>query len=99
MFVKYSQGFVVMPGGFGTVDELFEAITLIQTKKIGKFPIILVGTDFWSGLVSWIKTVLVEKEQTVSATDLDLFKIVDTEDEVVAVLDKFYKKYDLSPNF
>jgi predicted Rossmann-fold nucleotide-binding protein len=88
-----------MPGGFGTMDELFEAITLIQTKKIGKFPIILVGTDFWSGLITWIKTVLVEKEHTVSAEDLDLFKIVDTEDEVVVVLDKFYKKYDLSPNF
>jgi len=99
MFVKYSQGFVVMPGGFGTLDEMFEALTLIQTKKIGKFPIILVGTNFWSGLIHWIKTVLIEQEQTVSADDLDLFKIVDTEDEVVEVLDKFYKKYDLSPNF
>ena len=99
MFMKYSQGFVVMPGGFGTMDELFEAITLIQTKKIGKFPIILVGTSFWAGLIEWIKTVLIEQEQTVNAVDLDLFKIVDTEDEVVAVLDKFYKKYDLTPNF
>ena len=99
IFVKYSQGFVVMPGGFGTMDELFEALTLIQTKKIGKFPIILVGSDFWSGLIDWIKTVLIEQEQTVNIEDLDLFKIVDTEDEVVDVLDKFYKKYDLSPNF
>jgi uncharacterized protein (TIGR00730 family) len=99
MFVKYSQGFVVMPGGFGTMDELFEALTLIQTKKIGKFPIILVGTSFWSGLIEWIKTVLVEQEQTVNAIDLNLFKIVDTEDEVVDVLNNFYKKYDLSPNF
>ncbi len=99
MFVKYSQGFVVMPGGFGTMDELFEAITLIQTKKIARFPIILVGTSFWSGLIEWIKTVLIEREKTVSASDLDLFKIVDTEEEVVAVLDAFYKKYDLSPNF
>ncbi|WP_269222762.1 TIGR00730 family Rossman fold protein [Flavobacterium sp. IMCC34518] len=99
MFVKYSQGFVVMPGGFGTMDELFEAITLIQTKKIGRFPIILVGTKFWSGLIDWIKTVLIEREHTVSAEDLNLFKLVDTEDEVVDVLDKFYKKYDLSPNF
>jgi hypothetical protein len=97
--VKYSQGFVVMPGGFGTMDELFEALTLIQTKKIGKFPIILVGTSFWSGLIEWIKTVLVEQEQTVNAIDLNLFKIVDTEDEVVDVLNNFYKKYDLSPNF
>ena len=99
MFVKYSQGFVVMPGGFGTLDEMFEAMTLIQTKKIAKFPIILVGTAFWAGLIDWIKTVLVEREKTVSEKDLDLFKIVDTEDEVLEVLDKFYKKYDLSPNF
>ena len=99
MFVKYSQGFVVMPGGFGTLDEMFEAMTLIQTKKIAKFPIILVGTAFWAGLIDWIKTVLVEREKTVSEKDLDLFKIVDTEDEVLDVLDKFYKKYDLSPNF
>ena len=99
MFVKYSQGFVVMPGGFGTLDELFEAITLIQTKKIGRFPIVLVGTAFWSGLIDWVKTVLIEREATVSASDLDLIKIVDTEDEVVAVIDAFYKKFDLSPNF
>ncbi|MFM9826609.1 TIGR00730 family Rossman fold protein [Flavobacterium sp.] len=99
MFIKYSQGFVVMPGGFGTLDEMFEALTLIQTKKIGKFPIILVGSSFWSGLIEWIKIVLVEQEKTVSPEDLDLFKIVDTADEVVEALDKFYKKYDLSPNF
>jgi len=99
MFVKYSQGFVVMPGGFGTLDELFEAITLIQTKKIGKFPIILVGRDFWSGLMEWVKTVLIEKYANVSSGDMDLIKIVDNEDEVLAVLDNFYKKYNLSPNF
>lgn len=99
MFVKYSQGFVVMPGGFGTLDELFEAITLIQTKKIGRFPIVLVGSAFWSGLIDWVKTVLIEREETVSPSDLDLIKIVDTEDEVVAVIDAFYKKFDLSPNF
>lgn len=99
MFVKYSQGFVVMPGGFGTLDELFEAVTLIQTKKIGKFPIILVGTDFWSGLIDWINTVLIEKEKTVHLEDMNLIKIVDTEDEVVKALDDFYKKYNLSPNF
>jgi len=99
MFVKYSQGFVVMPGGFGTLDELFEAITLIQTKKIGKFPIILVGTDFWSGLIDWINTVLIEKEKTIHLEDMNLIKIVDTEDEVLETLDNFYKKYNLSPNF
>lgn len=99
MFVKYSQGFVVMPGGFGTLDEMFEAITLIQTKKIARFPIILVGSSYWSGLIDWIKAVLVEQEQTVSADDLKLIKIVDNEDEVVEVLDTFYKKYTLKPNF
>ena len=99
IFVKYSQGFVVMPGGFGTLDEMFEAITLIQTKKVAKFPVILVGRDFWSGLMDWIKTVLVEKYANVSPGDLDLIKIVDTEEEVVEVLDNFYKKYNLSPNF
>ena len=99
MFVKYSQGFVIMPGGFGTLDEMFEAITLIQTKKIGKFPIILVGRSFWSGLMEWIKTVLIEQYKNVSPEDLNLIKIVDTEDEVIEVLDNFYKKYNLSPNF
>ena len=99
MFVKYSQGFVVMPGGLGTMDELFEAFTLIQTKKIGKFPIILVGTEFWSGLLDWIKSVMIDKEKNASPEDLNLIKIVDTEDQVVEVLDNFYKKYNLSPNF
>lgn len=98
MFVKYSQGFVVMPGGFGTMDELFEAITLIQTKKIGKFPIILVGKKYWGGLFDWIKNTLLE-EGNISPKDLDLISIVDTEDEVLKVIDTFYKKYSLSPNF
>ncbi len=98
MFVKYSQGFVVMPGGFGTMDELFEAITLIQTKKIGKFPIVLVGRKYWSGLLDWIKNTLLE-EGNISPQDLDLISIVDTEDEVLNVIDSFYKKYNLSPNF
>lgn len=99
MFVKYSQGFVVMPGGFGTLDEMFEAITLIQTKKIARFPIILVGSSYWSGLIEWIKKVLLEQENAISPEDLNLFKIVDDEDEVVTVLDNFYKKYTLKPNF
>lgn len=98
MFIKYSQGFVVMPGGFGTMDELFEAITLIQTKKIGKFPIVLVGTKYWSGLMDWIKNTLVN-EGTISLEDLNLISIVDTEDEVLEVINNFYKKYSLSPNF
>ncbi|GAA4757123.1 MULTISPECIES: TIGR00730 family Rossman fold protein [Flavobacterium] len=99
MFVKYSQGFVVMPGGFGTLDELFEAITLIQTKKIGKFPIILVGSQFWKGLIDWVKEIMINQEKTVSPGDMDLIQIVDTEQEVVEALDNFYKKYNLSPNF
>src|SRR5690606_32074324 len=99
MFVKYSQGFVVMPGGFSTLDELFEAITLIQTNKTGKFPIILVGSEFWGGLIDWIKKTLLEESNNISPKDLELFKIVDSADEVVQVLDSFYKTYNLSPNF
>jgi uncharacterized protein (TIGR00730 family) len=88
-----------MPGGFGTLDELFEAITLIQTKKIGKFPIILVGTEYWSGLLDWIKNVMIEKQKNANPEDMNLIQLVDTEDEVVEALDTFYKKYNLSPNF
>ncbi|MGA8852821.1 MAG: TIGR00730 family Rossman fold protein [Christiangramia sp.] len=99
MFVKYSQGFVVMPGGFGTLDELFEAITLIQTHKIDKFPIILVGTEFWGGLVEWIKTTLLDSFNNINPADIDLVQVVDTEDEVIEILDKFYDEYNLSPNF
>ena len=99
MFVKYAQGFVVLPGGFGTLDELFEAMTLIQTKKIDKFPIVLVGKDFWSGLVDWIKESLLKNEQTVSEQDLFLFKVVDTPEEAVQEIDKFYENFLLSPNF
>ncbi|MDC0176717.1 TIGR00730 family Rossman fold protein [Polaribacter sp.] len=98
MFVKYSQGFIVMPGGFGTMDELFEAITLIQTKKIGRFPIILVGKKFWGGLLDWIKNTLLE-EGTISKKDLNLFRLVDTSDEAIDHLNKFYSKYQFKPNF
>ncbi len=99
MFVKYSQGFVVMPGGFGTLDELFEAMTLIQTKKIGKFPIILVGSEYWKGLIDWIENVLRDQYTNISPEDMNLIKIVDTSDEVVEIIDNFYKKYNLAPNF
>ncbi len=99
MFVKYSQGFVVMPGGFGTLDELFEAITLIQTNKIEKFPIILVGTEFWEGLMDWVKKTLLDSFANISPGDMDLIHLVDTADEVVEILDKFYEEYRLSPNF
>lgn len=98
MFVKYSQGFIVMPGGMGTLDELFEALTLIQTKKIGRFPIVLVGKSFWEGLMDWIKGTVLE-EKNISPEDLDLINLVDTPDDAVAVIDEFYAKYMLSPNF
>jgi uncharacterized protein (TIGR00730 family) len=99
MFMKYAQGFIVLPGGFGTFDELFEAITLIQTKKIGKFPIILVGTKYWKGLMDWIKEEMLEEEHNISPADLNIFSIVDTADEAVDTIVKFYSRYLLSPNF
>ena len=99
MFMKYAQGFIVLPGGFGTFDELFEAITLIQTRKIGKFPIILVGKKYWSGLIDWIKEVMLNEEQNISPEDLDIFMLVDTSDEAVGCISEFYSRYLLSPNF
>ena len=98
MFVKYSQGFVVMPGGFGTLDEFFEAFTLIQTKKIDQFPLILVGRSFWSGLMDWVKNTLLE-EGNISPKDLEMVHVVDTEDEVLTILNTFYNKNNFSPNF
>lgn len=99
IFVKYSQGFVIMPGGLGTLDEMFEAMTLIQTKKINKRPVVLVGTSYWTGLVEWVKTVMLEQENNISPKDLDLFKIVDTAEEAVKFIEEFYTSHDLSPNF
>ena len=99
MFVKYAQGFVVMPGGVGTLDELFEALTLIQTQKIAPFPIVLVGKKYWNGLIDWIKDVMLGQEQNISPEDLELFTLVDTSDEAVDFIDKFYSKYLLKPNF
>ena len=99
MFVKYAQGFIVLPGGVGTLDELFEAITLIQTEKIGRFPIVLVGSSYWQGLLDWIKVTMLESEHNISPEDLDLFNIVDTPTEAVEIIEEFYKKYTLKPNF
>jgi uncharacterized protein (TIGR00730 family) len=99
MFMKYSQGFIVLPGGFGTFDELFEALTLIQTEKIGKFPIVLVGTDYWKGLVEWIKEVMLDEEKNIQEDDLELFRVVDDADDAVEIINQFYSKYLLSPNF
>ncbi|HZX74914.1 MAG TPA: TIGR00730 family Rossman fold protein [Cyclobacteriaceae bacterium] len=98
MFVKYSQGFIVMPGGFGTLDEVMEALTLIQTKKIGRFPIVMVGKKFWGGMMDWFKKTLVE-EKMIGEKDLDLVNLVDTPEQAVKVIDDFYSKYLLSPNF
>lgn len=99
MFMKYAQGFIVLPGGFGTFDELFEAITLIQTKKIGRFPIVLVGTKYWSGLFEWVTGVMLNEEHNISPEDLNIFRLVDEADEAVAFIDQFYSRYLLSPNF
>ena len=99
MFVKYAQGFVVLPGGFGTLDEFFEALTLIQTNKIGKFPIVLMSKSFWGGLIDWIKKVLLEDNNNVNESDLDLFYLADTVDEAVEFIDGFYSNYLLKPNF
>jgi uncharacterized protein (TIGR00730 family) len=99
MFIKYAQAFVVMPGGFGTLDELFEALTLIQTEKIKKFPIVLFGSDFWSGLIDWIKKTLLEEYRNVSPEDLDLIKIVDDVDEAVKHVSQFHTKRKFTPNF
>ena len=98
MFVKYSQGFIVLPGGFGTLDELSEALTLIQTHKIGRFPIVLVGSEFWSGLLDWYSNTLL-KNGLIAEGDLSLFRIVDSADEAVAHIKAFYDKYSVSVNF
>lgn len=98
MFIKYSQGFIVMPGGFGTLDELMEAMTLIQTHKIGKFPIVLVGSQFWSGLLDWFKTTLVENGM-IAEDDLNLFRVVDSAEDAVAHIKAFYDKYTVNVNF
>lgn len=99
MFVKYAQGFVVLPGGFGTLDEFFEALTLIQTNKIAKFPIVLMSKSFWGGLIEWIKTVLLENNNNINKEDLDIFYLADTVEEAVEYIDDFYQQYLLKPNF
>jgi uncharacterized protein (TIGR00730 family) len=99
MFQKYAQGFIVLPGGFGTFDEFFESATLIQTGKIGRFPIVLVGNDFWSGLVDWMEDKVMDEQKNISQEDTKLFTVVDTSEEAVGVINDFYSKYLLSPNF
>jgi hypothetical protein len=99
MFVKYAQGFVVMPGGFGTMDEFFEAITLIQTKKIQKFPVVLFGSGYWEGLIKWLKESMLTTESNISPEDLKIFKVTDSVDETVHFIDDYYNHYRLKPNF
>ncbi len=98
MFVKYAQGFIVFPGGFGTLDEFFEALTLIQTKKVTAFPVVLIGTEYWKGLVDWIENTMIENS-TISKGDLDLFHLTDDPDEAVNIICEFYKEHTLQPNF
>jgi uncharacterized protein (TIGR00730 family) len=98
-FVKYSQGFVILPGGFGTLDELFEALTLIQTKKINHRPVVLIGKKFWSGLIEWIKEEMLQAESNISPEDMNLFAVVDTAEEAVKYIDDFFKTHELTPNF
>ena len=99
MFIKYAQGFIVLPGGFGTLDELFEALTLIQTHKIGKFPIIMVGKSYWGGLMDWLRQTVQITESNISPEDLDLLQVVDTAADAVQVIEDFYSRFVLSPNF
>jgi uncharacterized protein (TIGR00730 family) len=99
MFVKYAQGFIVLPGGFGTLDELFEALTLIQTKKIAKFPIVMVGKAYWHGLLVWVRDTMYTDEKNIHLEDLDMLYVVDTADEAVDFINEFYKEFTLAPNF
>jgi uncharacterized protein (TIGR00730 family) len=97
--MKYAQGFIVLPGGFGTLDELFEALTLIQTKKVAAFPVILVGKEYWGGLIEWIKSSVLMKEKNINEIDLELLSLVDNAEEAVNNIEKFYSKYLHKPNF
>jgi len=99
MFMKYAQGFIVLPGGFGTLDELFEALTLVQTMKVARFPIVLVGKEYWTGLVEWIKSVLLETEKNINPEDMFLFKVVDTAEDAVEEIFEFYSRFSMGPNF
>jgi uncharacterized protein (TIGR00730 family) len=99
MFVKYSQAFIMMPGGFGTMDEFFEVLTLIQTGKMLQVPLILVGNEFWSGLLKWVREVMMEKESNISLKDFDLVKVANSAEEVVKHVLDFYTQHALQPNF
>ncbi|MBQ7458000.1 MAG: TIGR00730 family Rossman fold protein [Bacteroidales bacterium] len=98
IFMKYAQGYIAMPGGFGTLDELSEALTLIQTNKLVSFPVILYGKDYWKGLLDWFHNTLITHHM-ISETDFDIYHVVDTVDEAVAIIEEFYNKYAPKPNF
>ena len=99
MFIRYAQAFVFMPGGFGTMDEMFEVLTLVQTKKIDPVPMIFVGEEYWAGLFEWIKNSMLEKEKNINAKDLDLFQVTDDPAKVVKIIKQYYKNKKLTPNY
>jgi uncharacterized protein (TIGR00730 family) len=99
MFVKYAQGFITFPGGFGTLDELFEALTLMQTKKIDYKPVVLFGKAYWSGLVDWIEKIMLNAEGNISLKDMDLLRMTDDPQEAVNFINNFYESHPLRPNF
>lgn len=99
MFTKYAQAFIMMPGGWGTMDEFFEVATLIQTRKFTQTPMICIGSSYWKGLFDWMRTVMQDEEGNISPGDLEMIKIFDTADEVVAYLSEFYTHNKLQPNF
>ena len=98
IFMRYAQGYIAMPGGFGTLDELSEAITLVQTNKMVDFPIVLVGKRYWKGLIDWFRKTMLE-DKMIKEEDLEIFHVVDSADEAVKVITDFYKKYAIKPNF
>lgn len=99
MFTKYSQGFIMMPGGWGTMDEFFEVATLIQTKKFTQTPMICVGSAYWNGLFKWMRETMLIAEGNISEGDLEMIKIFDTADEIVCYIRDFYTNNQLQPNF
>jgi uncharacterized protein (TIGR00730 family) len=100
-FVKYAQAFVFLPGGFGTMDEIFEVLTLVQTKKIDRIPLIFIGKSFWGGLIKWIKSTMLSRHGNINEVDLDLFLLTDDIEEAVTYINNFYdiQQHDLMPNF
>ncbi len=99
MFTKYSQGFIMMPGGWGTMDEFFEVATLIQTKKFTQTPMVCVGSAYWNGLFDWMRNIMLHEEGNISEGDLEMLKVFDTADEVVCYIRDFYTHNKLQPNF